>query len=157
MPTCTAGSLASAEGHIRQQCCCLCQASSTLRLMAGQISTEETLPQPLVLCCFFYFLQTSLCCLPLRGSHWQSALSPSPPRSVWLALFLHLPFHFTRASKWNKRLLMFFFTRKLITNKPSASDNKLAGWQINSSDWSLGVSSLKEKIRDTNAHRVSVV
>lgn len=50
-----------------------------------------------------------------------------------------LPFHFARASKCSERSLVgfFFSPGKLIMNKLSARDNKLADWQINSRGWSV--------------------
>ena len=91
------------------------------------------------------FPQTNLCCLPLDGN----LLSLTPFLSIWLSLSLHLPFHFTRASKWNESVLMFFFA-----GVPDYEQAKCCwqqtGWQISSSAWSLGVPSLREKIRDTN-------
>lgn len=81
-----------------------------------------------------YFPQTNLCCLPLRGSLWQSAVSPS------LSVFLSNLFSFSTSPSASqghpnemKAPSCFSSPRKLIMNKPSASDNKLARWQINSS------------------------
>lgn len=100
------------------------------------------------------FPQTNLCCRPLRGTRWQSA--PLSLVLVWLALSLHLPF-FTSQGHPNetKAARVFSSPRKLIMNKPSAPDNKLAGWEINSRAWSLGIPSLREQIRDTTMYRVS--
>lgn len=41
---------AAAGGHVGR-CCRLCQASSTLRFMAGQMSRDKALSPPLALCC----------------------------------------------------------------------------------------------------------
>lgn len=106
-------------------------ASSTFRLMTGHIRTEETVLQPLVL--GYIFPKPTYAASHSRGSHWQPAPSPSFCQTLCSS-----PTSLSGHPNEMKGCSCFFLPVKSIMNKRSDSDNKLAGTQINSSDWSLG-------------------